>query len=135
MIPTIGRIVHWNSAENLARSLDDADPCRAALVTSVDYGAGKPVKVYLTVFEIGGHARPAPLLSVIVRPDVDGETWHDPRVCPRDLIDKGPEDLFAGNPPTPLWGDDGPAEGLVITIAGTNLQARWTNGHWERSGW
>jgi len=65
MVPTVGRIIHVTQS---------ALPCRAAIVTGLDYGTGKPYQMFLSVF-----SRTAPTQTVMTLPS---ENWHDPRDCP-----------------------------------------------------
>ena len=74
MTPTIGRIVHANSHEGL--------PCRAALVTGIDYGAGQIITtIYIAVFSERGD----PTRAVLT----DDKQWHDPYFCPA-LLNSNP---------------------------------------------
>ena len=71
MTPTIGRIVHANSHQ-------PEMPCRAALVTGLDYGPGQIITtIYVAVFSERGDATRSVL--------TDQSQWHDPYFCPAIL--------------------------------------------------
>jgi hypothetical protein len=64
MTPTVGRIVHVKS------SIDPSIPCRAALITGVDYN---PLRIFAAVFRNRGD---------LDRSVITGDDWHDPKECP-----------------------------------------------------
>jgi len=60
----------------------------------------------------------------------DGERWAgwvEGFDAARNIIRR----LEADDEPPALWGEGGPAVGQVITVAGTNMRARWTGTRWE----
>lgn len=72
-VPTIGRIVHVSRPEH--RDID----CRAAIVSGIDYGAGKTLTVYVSVF--APHNAATPVYNAVM---TDPTHWHDPRTCPNE---------------------------------------------------
>lgn len=70
MIPSVGRIVHAKSQPDI--------PCRAMIITGVDYGNGKPVAIHGTVFRNRGDGTDYAVI-------VDESHWHDPYFCPETI--------------------------------------------------
>jgi hypothetical protein len=73
MIPSVGRIIHVRPLPDLEDALGEAIttfPCRAAIITGVDYP-----RFYVRVFGVTASITDA---AVVI---TDARTWHDPRAC------------------------------------------------------
>lgn len=73
MLPTVGRIIHVHDPKT-------DEPCRAALVTGVEYGAGRMTEIYLSVWTKRGDQSRAVL--------TDQSHWHWPLKCERNFLEK-----------------------------------------------
>lgn len=65
MIPSVSRIVHVQQEPDI--------PCRAMLITGIDYGNGKPVAIYGALYSNRGDQSKAVI--------TDESHWHDPYFC------------------------------------------------------